>query len=438
MRVAVIGAGYVGLVTGACLGYLGCTVAVCDRDVARIADLRRGICPIYEPGLPERLAQAEDCITYHSDLGEAVDDAQVLVVCVGTPPGPDGEPDLTGLQNLAADLVQVVPSGNAAPVLALKSTVPVGTARRLSQRLGDRFAVVSNPEFLREGTAIADFFHPDRLVVGGPDPMARATVAALYAGIAAPLVEAEWEGAELIKYATNAYLAVKIAFVSEMAALCDGLEVNVLTVLQGLGLDARIGPHYLQPGPGYGGSCLPKDLAALTWMAAQGGVELDLLPAARVANSRTRHRLLARLAEGMDGLAGRTVAVWGGAFKAGTDDVRGSAALDLIPDLLAAGASVQAYDPVAGTALARSLPTHDRFTLCDSAAGALAHAHGLLILTEWPEFAAADPRAVREAMAGRTVVDARNLWSPAAAAAAGLDYRSLGRPSPRSAERDEP
>lgn len=418
-----------GLTTSACLCELGHTVTLVEIDPARLERLRRGDCPFYEPGLPDLLSRhLGTALRVTAELKEAVDGARMLFTCVGTPPRSSGAPDLSALWQLLGDLRRIRTAAEP-PILVLKSTVPPGTNRQAQRFMGRRFAVVSNPEFLREGTAIQDFFQPDRVVVGGASTEAVRAVAELYASIPAPLVLTGWEEAEMVKYATNAFLALKVSFANEIAALADALGADALAVLRGLGLDQRVGERFLAPGPGYGGSCLPKDLAALQWKARRLGVRLDLLPAALQANLRQRERVLAKLGD----VAGKRVAVWGLAFKAGTDDVREAASLAIIPALLQRGAEVVAHDPEALANFARVCPSagHPGLRLVDDPWEALAGADALLILTEWPLYKSASPASIRAAMAGALVVDARNLLDPAQAAAAGLRYRGVGRSAPQ-------
>ncbi|MDB4893769.1 MAG: UDP-glucose dehydrogenase, partial [Firmicutes bacterium] len=314
-HIAIAGAGYVGLTSAACFCEMGHRVSLVEVNPERLAQLQAGDCPIYEPGLPELLRRYLGAsLTVTSELRAAVTGARALFVCVGTPPQVSGAPDLRALRRLLRDLrdLRDLRASPDPPILVLKSTVPPGTNRMAYEFLGGRVPVVANPEFLREGSAIDDFFHPDRVVVGSPDAEAALLVAGLYSGVDAPLLVTGWEEAELIKYATNAFLAVKISFANEMAALCDALGSDASDVLKGLGLDRRVGPQFLRPGPGYGGSCLPKDIRALAWKARRAGVHLDLLLAAERGNRRQRERLLGRLTAGLGGdLSGKTVAVWG-------------------------------------------------------------------------------------------------------------------------------
>lgn len=433
VRVAVLGTGYVGLTTAACLAELGCTVTGCDADPLRVTSLAAGRVPFPEPGLPglvERHLGRSLRFTPH--LAEAAAAADILFICVGTPPRRDGAPDLTALEGLVLDLVATL---RGRKLLVTKSTVPVGTNRRIAGLLGQvpglEAGVVANPEFLREGSAVQDFLHPSRVVLGGP-PEACRRVAALYRPLAAPVLQTAWEAAELVKYAANAHLALRVSFINELAALCEHLGVDVLEVARGIGLDPRIGPHFLQPGPGYGGSCLPKDLAALRWLGQRSGVDLPLLGAVAAVNRRQRRRLLTRLRAALGGeLQDRQVAVWGLAFKAGTADLRGAPALDLLPALGRAGARVRAHDPAA-MGEARSWLRRQRcpgLALVRDQWAALDGADALLILTEWPDYQV-DPAEIRRHLAGDAVVDARNLLDPAAARRAGLRYWGIGRGAP--------
>lgn len=425
--IAIAGAGYVGLTSAACFCEMGHRVRLVEVDPHRLAQIQAGQCPIYEQGLPELLNRHLGQRLQVTDrLPEAVKGAKTLFVCVGTPPRAGGSPDLRALMRLLADL-RAIPDLCGTRVV-LKSTVPPGTNRMVYDYLGQRVPVVSNPEFLREGSAVYDFFHPDRVVVGSPDAEAALAVAGLYVGVDAPLLVTGWEEAELVKYSTNAFLAVKVSFANEIASLCEALGAEAQDVLKGLGLDHRVGPQFLRPGPGYGGSCLPKDIRALSWKARQAGVRLDLLHAAERANRRQRERLLAKLDTELGGLEGKIVAIWGLAFKAGTDDLRGAAALDIVPKLLQQGARVQVYDPAAGTGFARLFPTDGwpGLAVASEQWEALDGADALLILTEWEEFRV-PPLQIRRRMYGRVVVDGRNILEADQAASVGLTYRGVGR-----------
>jgi UDPglucose 6-dehydrogenase len=428
VKIAIAGAGYVGLTSAVCFCELGHQVTLVEVDSTRVTELRAGHCPIWEPGVTELLQHHLDQqLTVTERLSDGLAGADALFVCVGTPPKASGAPDLSGLGRLVKQLQAEQLSPNL--VIALKSTVPPGTNRWMQTALGQPHPVVSNPEFLREGSAVHDFFHPDRIVVGGRDQGALLRVAGLYSGIEAPLLLTNWEEAELIKYATNGFLALKISYANEMAALAEALGADGLQVLEGLGLDHRVGRTFLRPGPGYGGSCLPKDLAALRWTARKQGVRLELLPAAERVNRRQRERLLGRLRAELGGLQGKTVAIWGLAFKAGTDDLRGAASVQLIPVMLAEGASVRAHDPAAAERFHTVLaPTaHPGLSLVADPLEALAGADALLLLTEWPEYQAIPPESIRATLQGDLVLDARNHLDGGALTAAGLRYQGIGR-----------
>lgn len=431
MKIAIAGAGYVGLTTAACLCEMGHSVTLVEIDQARVEMIRSGTCPIYEPGLPELLGKHLGAsLQVTADLSQALEGAEILFACVGTPPMATGAPDLTALRRLLGDLRALRPLGaDGRPVVVLKSTVPPGTNRWANKRLGDVLPVVSNPEFLREGTAVHDFFHPDRVIIGAQDRSAGELVARLYQTLDAPLLLTGWEQAELVKYATNAFLAVKISFVNELAALCDGIGTDVQDVLTGLGWDRRVGPHFLSPGPGYGGSCLPKDIKALMWKARRTSVTLDTMRSAERANVRQRERLLKKVLDGLGDIWGKTIAVWGLSFKAGTDDVRSAASLDLIPKLLALGARVHAHDPEALITFARACPPErwPGLILSGDAWRAIHGADALLLLTEWPEYREAPLSQIRAHLEGDLIVDGRNLLDPVEARAVGLRYQGVGR-----------
>lgn len=429
VRVAVLGTGYVGLTTACCLAELGHEVVGYDVDPDRLASIEGGQVPFHEPSLDVLLARHRGVnLRCTSSLAEAAS-ADLVFICVGTPPGRDGAPDLTALSILVQDLGQAL--GDPKTIIT-KSTVPVGTNRWIASQLMQthpEIQVVSNPEFLREGSAVVDFFQPDRIIIGGDMP-AVGQVAHLYQSIDAPLLITSWEAAELAKYATNAYLATRVAFVNELARLCAAVGVDVDDVAMGAGLDRRIGTHYLQPGPGYGGSCLPKDVAALLWQARRLGVEMDLLEAAQRSNRRQRRWLVSQVRKELGELEGKSIAVWGLSFKAGTGDLRGAAALTVIPALCRQGAEVKAHDPMAGSEAAERYARQGirRVKICDDPWAAAAGADALLILTEWPEYQVEVERLIPH-MRGRLIIDARNLLDPAAAARAGFHYVGVGRRS---------
>ncbi len=422
MNIAVIGAGYVGLVTAAGLASLGHAVRVGEADSHRVAALRAGETPIFEAGLPELLGEgvASGRITFHESNLDASADARLIFLCLPTPEGERGRADLSFIETVVDELASHVGEGT---IFVVKSTVPPGTVANLRKRLADRGSsgrVASHPEFLREGRAVADFLDPDRIVVGAFDPADAAVVAGLYEGLDTEVVVTDPTSAEMIKYASNSYLATRLTFVNTLANLCEAVGADVMDVIVGMGLDHRIGPHFLQPGPGYGGSCFPKDTAALIGVAEDAGYDFGLLRSVIEADEGQRRRLAERVRQAAGGgLMGRRVALWGVAFKAGTDDVRESPALRVARLLQQEGADVVAYDPEAAS---------DEVTMATTPIDAARGADVLLVATEWPQFTEVDMAEVARVMKGFRVVDSRNLLDPAVVRAAGLDYWGLGRP----------
>lgn len=422
MNVSIIGAGYVGLVTAAGLSSLGHNVRLGEADASRVDLLRAGEIPIFEVGLPELLAEsaARDSISFYSSNVEAVEGADLVFLCLPTPERPDGRADLRYVEAVIDELANVVDSDT---LFVVKSTVPPGTVASLRKRLADLGSsarLVSHPEFLREGRAVQDFLDPDRIVIGSWDGDDADRVARLYEGVDTHVIKTDPTSAEMIKYASNSYLAARLTFVNTLANVCEAVGADVMDVIDGLGSDHRIGPHFLQPGPGYGGSCFPKDTSALIAVAEDAGYDFQLLRAVIEADDEQRRRVAAkvRLAAG-GGLRGRRVAMWGLAFKAGTDDVRESPALRIAALLQEEGAEVVAYDPEATSQMVTNVP---------SALDAVAGADVLLVSTEWPEFAEVDMARVASLMRGHRVVDARNLLDPKVVRSVGLDYWGLGRP----------
>lgn len=429
---AVIGTGYVGLTTGACLAHLGHRVVCADIDADKIARLGRGEIPIVEDGLAELVtdARAAGRLDFVVGSANAADHADVVFLCVPTPQGDDGSADLSYIQAAAAEIGPTLRPG---AVVVNKSTVPVGSTRvveRVIQR--DDVAVVSNPEFLREGTAVHDFLHPDRVVIGATDRAAADRVAALYSGLDTEVIVTDPASAETIKYAANGFLAMKISFVNAIAAMCEAVGADVTDVVHGIGSDSRIGPAFLRPGPGWGGSCFPKDSRALVKIAQEHGYNFTMMRGVIDVNDEQRSRMVHKVVHALGGdrqaLHGTTVAALGLTFKAGTDDLRDSPALAIIGELQRAGARVRGYDPTAVPPLA----THRAdalagIELCTSAIEAVTGAEVAMVLTEWPELAELDLAKVAEVMGGRTLVDTRNLLDPDAVRAAGLAYDGVGR-----------
>ena len=419
--IAVIGTGYVGLTTGAYLAHLGHRVACADVDRDKIRRLNAGEVPIVEAGLDELVAQGveRDRLRFVLGAAAAVGDADFVFLCVPTPQGDDGSADLSYIRAAARDISPALRSG---AVVINKSTVPVGSTLVVERAIGrDDISVVSNPEFLREGSAVHDCLHPDRIVVGGDDEEACARVASLFEKLDAPVLICDAASAETIKYASNAFLATKISFVNAMANVCEAVGADVRHVVDGMGLDRRIGPHFLSPGPGWGGSCFGKDTKALIRLSEDRGYDFDLLRGVIQVNESQFTRVVRKVRAMVGGtLENAHVAVWGLTFKAGTDDLRDSPALAIIARLRTAGAHVSAYDPTS--------PAVEGIRVTPTAYEACKHADVLVILTEWPEFADADLVKVRELMAVPRIVDARNLLDPDVATGMGFAYDSIGRP----------
>ena len=433
MRIAMIGTGYVGLVSGACLSDFGHEVVCIDKDAGKIDGLKNGIMPIWEPGL-ESLVKANSergRLSFTTDLAEGVDGAEAVFIAVGTPTRRgDGHADLTYVFEAVRELAHVL-KGPA--VVVTKSTVPVGTGDRITELLQQEGApagtsVASNPEFLREGAAIRDFKIPDRIVVGAEDDTARAVLREIYRPLflnQAPMLFTGRRTAELIKYAANAFLAMKISFINEMANLCEVVDADVHDVARGIGLDNRIGPKFLHPGPGYGGSCFPKDTLALLQTAAEAGVEQRIVKTVVEVNDDRKASMADRVAKAMGGeVQGKRIAILGLAFKQNTDDMRDAPSIPLVNSLIEQGAVISAYDPVA-TENARKLMPGAEFTR--NAYEAAKDADALVVVTEWDEFRALDLDRFAKVMAGKLIVDLRNVYNRADAEEAGFDYVGLGR-----------
>jgi UDPglucose 6-dehydrogenase len=421
--IAVIGTGYVGLVTAAGFAELGSEVWCVDIDAAKIAGLERGEIPIYEPGLAESVMANRDRLHFSTELAPALEHARLLFVAVGTPPTYSGDADLSAVNAV----VDAMPRSDD-HALVMKSTVPVGTGAAIRRSLAERgkegFAYVSCPEFLKEGSALEDFRHPDRVVVGDHGDWAGDAVVAVYAPLDAALIRTDIASAEMIKLAANAFLATKISFINEIANVCEETGADVLEVARGMGLDQRIGTHFLKPGIGFGGSCFPKDVSALKQLAGNSGYHFQLLTAVIEVNELQKRRVIGKLQKHLGSLVGKSVTLLGLAFKANTDDMREASSLVLAARLQADGAAVHAYDPVA-EAEARKLMVGVQFS--DSALDALADADACVIVTEWPEFAELDWTAAAERMRGRLVIDGRNFVDPEPVRAAGFVYEGIGR-----------
>lgn len=434
MKLAVIGTGYVGLVSGACFSEFGFDVTCIDKDAGKIDSIRSGVMPIYEPGLEDLVARnvAAGRLHFTTELGPAVADADAVFIAVGTPTRRgDGHADLTYVFDAARELAGYM-SGYT--VVVTKSTVPVGTGREVESVIRNAspdadFDVASNPEFLREGAAIGDFMRPDRVVVGAETERAQDVLRALYRPlylIETPILMTSLETSELIKYASNAFLAVKISYINQMADLCEKVGADVHGVARGMGLDQRIGNKFLHPGPGYGGSCFPKDTLALVRTAEDHDADIGIVSEVVTYNDSRKRSMADRIIASAGGdIAGKAVAVLGLAFKPETDDMRDSPSLDILPALVEAGAIVRAYDPKAMEEARTMLPDATIFT--DSAATCLEDADVAVVVTEWNEFRALTPAHYLDSMRGKVLVDLRNIYRPEDMREAGLSYHSIGR-----------
>jgi UDPglucose 6-dehydrogenase len=439
MKLAVIGTGYVGLVTGACLADVGNDVMCIDVDRDKIERLRRGAIPIHEPGLDAVVGRCVKAgrLRFSTSYEEAVAHASLIFIAVGTPPGEDGSADLSHVLDCARDLGRLLARDS---LVVVKSTVPVGTNDQVRAALHEqlrrrgvspRVTTASNPEFLKEGFAVDDFMKPDRIIVGTDDPQSTETLRALYAPFNRNrdrLLVMDVRSAEFTKYAANAMLAVRISFMNEMANLADRLGVDIEQVRHGIGSDPRIGPHFLYAGVGYGGSCFPKDVRALVHTAEAVGERAELMRSAERVNARQRRILFEKMSVFFDGaLAGRRIALWGLAFKANTDDMREAPSLALIEALAGAGATVVAYDPVAQVNAQRLSAGNGALRFAPSARAACEGADALAVVTEWLEFRSPDFEWLAGTLKSRAVFDGRNLYDPAQVRAAGLHYFGIGR-----------
>ncbi len=436
MRVTVIGAGHVGLVTAVCLAKVGHDVLAVDDDPAKLELLRQGRAWFYEPQLQELMRQtlAAGSLRFTADKAETVRHGEVIFICVGTPSRRDGSPNLAFVEAVARDVARHLPPGELR-IVCEKSTVPVQTGQRVAQVIareaapGVDYEVASNPEFLREGSAVADTLRPDRIVVGTESARGAAVLHTLYA----PIIEAtgceflatDRATAELIKHASNAFLATKISFINAVAAVCERAGADVELVAKGMGLDPRIGPWFLKAGAGYGGSCFPKDVAAFAHRSRELGVDFGILHEVAKVNFQARRSVVEKVRDALWHLEGKRVGVLGLAFKPGTDDLREAPAVDVVGELLDGGAEVVAYDPVAGEQAARLLPGLE---LADKAGDVADGAHALVLMTEWAEFAELSPAELKARMAYPIVVDARNFFDAAAFVAEGFTVAGVGRP----------
>jgi UDPglucose 6-dehydrogenase len=432
MNICMVGTGYVGLVTGAGLADLGMNVICVDKDVAKIDALAEGVIPIYEPGLEELVARNErkGRLRFTTDLASGIQNAVAIFIAVGTPPKADGSPDLSFVREVAEAVAEHM---NDYKVVVTKSTVPTGTGKMIEEIIRTRngkwpFSIVSNPEFLREGSAVGDFLEPDRIVIGASDAKAIEIMKEIYKPLflrETPFVITDVASAELIKYASNGFLAAKISFINEIAKLCELMGANVEDVATGMGLDPRIGSRFLLPGPGFGGSCFPKDTAAAADLSRQNGYVFELIEATIRVNAATKSRMIEKIRCAVGTLAGTTAAVLGLSFKPETDDIRESPALAVVGDLLAAGVRVRAFDPAA---MENACALFPQLTYAKDAYDCAAGADFLVLATEWNEFRALDLDRLGSALKSKAMIDLRNVYDPAEMRQAGWKYTSVGRP----------
>lgn len=432
MHIAVIGTGYVGLVTGACFAEFGVDVTCVDVDEDKIARLLQGIMPIYEPGLEQLVSKNAQAgrLRFTTDVAQAVQQSLVIFLAVGTPPKPDGSPDLSFVEAAAGSIADHM---NGYKVIVTKSTVPIGTGEHIRELINARkktranFGVVSNPEFLREGAAINDFMRPDRVVIGSKDEEAIAIMKDLYRPlylIEAPFVITSLEAAELTKYAANAFLATKVSFINEIANLCDRIGCDVHDVARAIGMDKRIGSKFLHPGPGFGGSCFPKDTRALSSVARQYDCSSRIVDAVIEVNERQGENMLIKIRKLVGNLKGKTIAVLGLAFKPETDDMREAPAIGIIKSLLDDGAVVRAYDPVAKSEAMKVLPD---IVYADDEYAAVNGADALVFVTEWNQFRALDLMRIHDLMKSPKIADLRNIYDPDDIREMGFEYVGVGR-----------
>ena len=431
MKLTIIGSGYVGLTTGACFAEVGHQVVCVDNDASKVESLIAGNIPIYEPGLEALVKKnvASRRLRCTTSTEEGVDHGEVLFIAVPTPPQPDGSVDLSFMEKVAREIAQYLDSYR---VIVDKSTVPVKTGERVSQTIrryakpGVEFDVVSNPEFLREGSAVADLMKPDRIVIGGNSDRALALMQKVYEPFVAPVLVTDINSAELIKHAANSFLALKISYINALSEICELTGADVLKVAEGIGADRRIGREFLNAGLGYGGSCFPKDIAAFIAICDQLGIPFTLLKEVQRINAHQFERFLTSIREALWVLKDKKIAVWGLSFKPNTDDVRCSVAINLVESFVAEGAKVTVYDPKS-MEKARQLPLASKITFASSPLEAARGAEALIIATEWPEFAAVHLEELRETMLTPLIFDGRNMLDPAAAVEFGFQYHGIGR-----------
>lgn len=432
MKICVIGSGYVGLVTGACLADFGNKVTCVDKDRKKVKNLSKGVINFYELGLKELVLKniASGRLGFDSDSARAIKEADVIFVAVGTPPLPNGEADLSAVEEVAKKIARIIRSLKGCfKVVVVKSTAPIGSTEYVGKIIrsagvkSSKYEVVSNPEFLREGKAVADFLHPDRIVIGAKGKKACNIMAELYRPLNARIVFMDQRSSEMVKYASNVFLATRISLINELANICDRVGANIKNVVEGMGYDKRIGHDYLKPGLGYGGSCLPKDVSALTMLAGKKGYDAILLKSVHAVNVRQRESFSKKILELLAGIKGKTVGIWGLAFKPQTDDLRDAPSLTIINLLVEKGLKVKAYDPMTNGRACSIMP---RIKYCQDAYEAAKGSDALVLMTEWNEFREADFAKVRRLMRQPIIIDGRNILNPTVLREHGIKYYGIG------------
>lgn len=431
MKITIIGSGYVGLVTGACFADLGNTVICADNDEKKVEMLRKGDIPIYEPGLEELVKKncVRNRLVFTTDIKQAARDAEIIFICVGTPPKSDGSADLTGIEKVSRVLAESIDSYK---LIVEKSTVPVETGEWVKSTIntfkknGAGFDVASNPEFLREGSAIEDFMNPDRVVIGVESERAEKLLKELYGPLNTKIVVTSIKGAEIIKHASNSFLATKISFINAVSNICEKVGADIVSVAEGIGLDKRINTHFLKAGAGFGGSCFPKDLKAFIHISEKLGYNFDLLREVDKINERQKELLIKKLAGILWNIPDKDIAIWGVAFKPDTDDIRSAPAIDIINRLVAEGARVRVFDPAAMNKAKEELGEKD-ITWCRDAYEAVDGADCLILMTEWNEFKEVDWQRLKKIMKQPIILDGRNIYDPEKVKAMGFRYAGMGR-----------
>jgi len=429
-KIAIIGTGYVGITTGVCLAYLGHEVICVDKDRGKIRKLKKGISPIFEPGIEEFLKKNKERISFTNNLNKAVKKSEIIFIAVGTPSREDGSINLDHIKMAVEEIKKALQNCQDYKVIAVKSTVPVGTTEWIKKKIrkayGNNFSIVSNPEFLREGSAMKDFMHPDRIVLGIEDKKAKEIMLDIYSQIKAPKVIADIRSAELIKYASNAFLATKISFINEIASICEKASGDIKKVAEGIGYDKRIGKYFLKAGLGFGGSCFPKDIDGLVEIARNKRYNFRLLRAVSSVNKNQQRNFIKKIKRILKKTKGNTIGIWGLSFKPDTDDIRKSPAIEVIKNLQRDGYRIQAYDPVAIPNAKKELSFKD-IKFCKNAFLAAKNSDILAIITEWPEFSEIDMKKVRKLMRHPNLIDGRNLFVPQKMRAMGFYYQGIGR-----------